>query len=174
MHRVTLVTGGARSGKSRYALDLSRGTKNPYFIATAEITDDEMRARIDKHRAERGDTFRTIEEPVNLAEAIRGLPADADFALVDCLTVWLGNLMHRGFSEDGLPPEADTLLNALQSPRADLVLVTNEVGMGLVPETPMGRAFRDIAGRLNQAVAKVADRVVFMVSGLPLVVKGRL
>jgi adenosylcobinamide kinase / adenosylcobinamide-phosphate guanylyltransferase len=171
MHRVTLITGGARSGKSNYALDLSRNARNAYFVATAEITDDEMAERIARHKAERGEAFRTVEEPVDLAYAIRTLPKDADVAVVDCLTVWLGNLMHRGFKGSGLPPEAISLLDALKSPPTELIIVTNEVGMGLVPETPMGRAFRDSAGRINQEVARIADRVVFLVSGLPIVVK---
>jgi adenosylcobinamide kinase/adenosylcobinamide-phosphate guanylyltransferase len=171
MHRVTLVTGGARSGKSRYAVELAKGFRNRYFIAAAEITDEEMERRIALHRAERGDTFHTVEEPVNLAKALRSLPGDAGIVVVDCLTVWLGNLMHRGFEGETLPTEATSFLDAIKSPPTEIILVTNEVGMGLVPETPMGRVFRDIAGRMNQEVARIADRVILMVSGLPIVLK---
>ena len=174
MKRVVLVTGGARSGKSRYALDLARrrdGKK--VFIATAEPTDEEMRERIRRHRDSRGDAFETVEEPLDPGGAIRSLAADVEVALVDCLTVWLGNLMHRtaGTRRDGGLPQVASFLEAVRDPPCDLVIVTNEVGMGIVPHNDMARGFRDIAGGVNQEVAALADRVVLMVSGVPVVVK---
>jgi len=174
MNRITLVTGGARSGKSRYAVETAMAFPRRLFVATAEPFDDEMRERIAKHRAERGDAFRTVEEPEHLASVLRAVPPDVDVVLIDCLTVWLGNLMHRhGADRAGYPP-VDAFLDALAAPPpCALVLVTNEVGMGIVPEHPMGRRFRDLAGGVNARVAAIADRVVFMVSGIPMVVKDK-
>jgi adenosylcobinamide kinase/adenosylcobinamide-phosphate guanylyltransferase len=169
---ITLITGGARSGKSRYALGLAAAARQPAFIATAEPSDDEMRARIARHREERkrDARFHLIEAPIDLAAALRRLPAGADLALVDCLTVWLGNLMHRrGVAETY--PEVAAFLRALEHPPCDLVLVTNEVGLGVVPPTEMGRAFRDLAGSVNQQIAARASTVVFMACGLPLFLK---
>lgn len=168
--RVTMLTGGSRSGKSRRALELAAGYGRRVFVATAEPLDGEMTERIRRHRAERGEGFTTVEEPLDLGPALAGL-ADAEVAVVDCLTVWLGNLMyHRGIGDlDGA--EVAALLAALRAPRCDLVVVTNEVGMGIVPGDAESRLFRDLAGGLNQRVAAVADRVEVMISGLPLVLK---
>jgi adenosylcobinamide kinase/adenosylcobinamide-phosphate guanylyltransferase len=168
---ITLVTGGARSGKSRYALARAQRYEKKAFIATAEVTDEEMRSRIEKHRAERGDSFATIEVPLALAGALLRIPADCGVAVVDCLTVWLGNLMHRHGTTESLA-EVDAFLAALGECACDLIIVTNELGMGVVPDNAMAREFRDSAGRLNQRMAAVADEVVLLVSGVPLVVKG--
>jgi adenosylcobinamide kinase/adenosylcobinamide-phosphate guanylyltransferase len=167
---VTLVLGGARSGKSRYAEALvtdaaAAGT----YIATAEAGDAEMAARIAHHRARRGGFWRTVEEPLGLASAIVANADPARPILVDCLTLWLSNLMGVGRVVEH---ESEVLLGALRDARGPVVLVANEVGLGLVPETPLGREFRDEAGRLNQAVAALADRVIFVAAGLPLVLKG--
>ncbi len=173
MPTVTLVTGGARSGKSRYALALAETRAHPVFVATAEATDAEMADRVLRHQRERGERFRTVEEPVHLAEALGAFPAGTDIAIVDCLTVWLGNLLHYHGDDDGrLQAEVDALLAALEDPPTDLALVTNEVGMGIVPMTELGRRFRDLAGRLNQDVAARADSVVLVVSGIPVRIKG--
>jgi adenosylcobinamide kinase/adenosylcobinamide-phosphate guanylyltransferase len=173
MKTTTLITGGGRSGKSRHALRLAEAYAGKrIFIATAEPFDGEMRARIDSHKRERGEAFETIEEPLDLAGALRSVPGDAEVAVVDCLTVWLGNLMHhRGAEAEGLP-EISEFLNILDEPPCDLIIVTNEVGMGIVPENEMARRFRDASGRLGQEVARRAGRVVLMVSGLPVFVKG--
>ena len=173
MAEVVLITGGARSGKSRHALELARarGGRKAY-IATAEVTDEEMRARIEKHRRARGREFLTVEEPLDPAGALRSLPADVELAVLDCLTVWLGNLAHRGkLAEEGVP-EVEDFLSVLDEPPCDLVVVSNELGAGIVPEGAMARAFRDAAGRLNQEVARRAGRVVLTVCGLPLLLKG--
>jgi len=171
MSRIILVTGGARSGKSTYALEQAKGYSKQVFIATAQAIDDEMRGRIDAHRAVRGDSFLTVEEPVDLASAITALPDDTEVALIDCLTVWVGNLMHTHGDGAQQFPEVDELLKVIAAPRCDLVFVTNEVGMGVVPQSEMGRAFRDIAGRLNQDIARLAHEVVFVVSGIPTTIK---
>lgn len=171
MSKVTLLTGGCRSGKSRKALEITSAFTRKAFIATAEPIDEEMDARIAAHHRDRGDGFVTIEEPVDLAAAVRAIPADVEVAIVDCLTVWLGNLMYRVESEDERKAHIDAFLSALRSPPCDIVIVTNEVGMGIVPIGSATREYRDLAGGLNQKVAAAADTVIFMVSGLPIVLK---
>jgi adenosylcobinamide kinase/adenosylcobinamide-phosphate guanylyltransferase len=170
---LTLVTGGARSGKSRHALALADGYARKAFIATAEACDEEMRERIARHRAARGTSFRTIEEPVDLSGAIRSLAGSADVAVVDCLTVWLGNLFGRRRADEWPFPEVVQALAAFERPPCDLVVVTNEVGMGIVPANELARRYRDCAGELNQQVAHLACRVVFMVCGMPVAAKER-
>lgn len=170
---LTLVLGGARSGKSRHAESLVRAAgPGPWaYIATAEAYDDEMRARIAQHRADRDATgpggWRTVEAPFDLAGAIQALPLDRPL-LVDCLTLWLTNLMLGGHDRAAA---VAALESALAARRGLSVLVANEVGLGIVPENALARAFRDEAGRLNQRLASRADRVLFIVAGLPLVVK---
>ncbi len=164
---VTLVLGGARSGKSRHAESLCAGDR--HYVATAQAFDDEMRARIDKHRLDRGDQWVTHEAPHNLIDTLRAIDAPNRTILVDCLTLWLSNIMLADDDWRGLGEMLAALLPAMQ---ADMVLVSNEVGMGIVPDTPLGRAFRDAQGVLNQRLAQVADKVVFVAAGLPLVLKG--
>jgi adenosylcobinamide kinase/adenosylcobinamide-phosphate guanylyltransferase len=167
---ITLVLGGARSGKSRYAEQLVEpAAPSGTFCATAEAGDAEMAERIAAHRARRGPFWRTIETPLALAPAIAAEAAAERPILVDCLTLWLSNLLLAGKQPD---PEAGLLCAALREAAGPIVLVSNEVGMGLVPETSLGRNFRDAAGRLNQEIAALADRVVFVAAGLPLVLKG--
>jgi adenosylcobinamide kinase/adenosylcobinamide-phosphate guanylyltransferase len=168
---ITLVTGGARSGKSRFALDMLAACRCPVFVATAEAFDDEMRERIRRHRAERDRRFRLVEEPLDLGRAVRSLPDDADGCLVDCVTVWLGNLVHRYGDDAATCAEIDALPAALADTRHDIVIVTNEVGTGIVPANADARRFRDLAGILNQKLAAAADRVVLVVCGLPMTLK---
>jgi adenosylcobinamide kinase / adenosylcobinamide-phosphate guanylyltransferase len=166
---ITLVIGGARSGKSRHAETLiTAAAESGTYIATAEAGDSEMAARIAEHRSRRGAFWRTVEAPLALAPAIRTAAEPARPILVDCLTLWLSNVLLAGRVVEH---EAETLCAALREARGPAVLVANEVGLGLVPETPLGRAFRDAAGRLNQQMAALADRVVFIAAGLPLVLK---
>lgn len=168
----TLVLGGARSGKSAYAERLVRNAgSEATYIATATAGDMEMRARIDHHRERRGSGWRTVEEPLALPVAIRREVGTGQPILVDCLTLWLSNLM---LADQDIASATSALLEALAEARSPVVLVSNEVGMGLVPETPLGRRFRDAQGRLNQAVAAAVPRVVFVVAGLPLQLKGTL
>jgi adenosylcobinamide kinase/adenosylcobinamide-phosphate guanylyltransferase len=136
--------------------------------------DAEMRQRIAAHQAERGEQFLTLEEPLDLAGVMRRVPPATDVMLIDCLTVWLGNLMHHHGDDQRWYAEIDELLAALRNPPLNVVLVTNEVGMGIVPESAMGRRFRDLQGAMNQKIAEVADVVVFAACGLPLALKGAL
>ncbi|MCZ8185973.1 MAG: bifunctional adenosylcobinamide kinase/adenosylcobinamide-phosphate guanylyltransferase [Beijerinckiaceae bacterium] len=170
MARLTLVLGGARSGKSSHAEALARQTGlSRLYLATAQPFDDEMRDRIRQHRADRdGDGWQTIEEPLGLAGAIDRTAGPGVILLVDCLTLWLSNLMLAGRAVD---EESAGLLAVLAKAAGPVILVSNEVGLGIVPETPLGRAFRDAQGRLNQRVAALADRVIFMAAGLPLILK---
>lgn len=169
MH-VVLVLGGARSGKSRIAQDLAEAHPGPLtFVATAEVFDAEMADRVACHKADRGSRWSLAEVPLDLPQFLAGEQARSATILVDCLTVWLGNLMHH---ERDVPTAMGVLLAALQSPRsAPIYLVSNEVGQGIVPDNAMARAFRDHAGRLNQRVASVADEVLFVTAGLTHVLK---
>ena len=164
---LTLVLGGARSGKSAYAESLFTES-GAVYIATAEAIDDEMRERIARHHERRDDRWTTVEAPVDLGGALRAHARSGPGVLVDCLTVWLGNLMHAGHDTDH---EAQTLVESLAGLEGPIVFVANEVGLGVVPDNPMARAFRDHAGRLNQALAARADRVVLVTAGIPLAIK---
>nr|WP_229428266.1 bifunctional adenosylcobinamide kinase/adenosylcobinamide-phosphate guanylyltransferase [Massilia soli] len=178
-----MVLGGARSGKSAYAETLALAAfRQVCYIATASAGDEEMARRIAHHRERRPDEWTTVEEPIALADAIDAHAGPDTVVLVDCLTLWLTNLIFSGatsFPETGvvaLPPrfcvERERLLSALARPRGDVILVSNEVGMGIVPVGAVTRCFADEAGRLNQAVAAIADRVVLVAAGLPIVLKG--
>ena len=171
MKRITLVTGGSRSGKSKHALELAASYNNKAFIATAEATDDEMRSRIERHRRERDPSFRTWEEPIDLVVALKSLPGNTEVAVVDCLTVWLGNLFYREKINNETCPEIETFLGILEAPPCHLILVTNEVGMGVIPADGATRLFRDTAGSINQILAELAHEVIFSVSGIPLRIK---
>jgi adenosylcobinamide kinase/adenosylcobinamide-phosphate guanylyltransferase len=166
---LTLVLGGARSGKSRHAEALVTATPAPWvYVATAEPFDDEMKARIAEHRARRGEKWRTVEAPLELAGAIERAPLGGT-VLVDCLTLWLNNLMYK---ERDIDTETARLEAALAVRQGPVVLVSNEVGSGIVPDNAEARRFRDLQGRLNQRIAARADHVVLLVAGLPMVVKG--
>ena len=173
---VTLVLGGARSGKSTHAEKLVTGTLfggNPrpaVYIATAEPGDVEMATRIMAHRSRRSAAWTTIEEPLKLAEALATAALQGQPMLVDCLTLWLSNLMHVGADVD---EATDELLGGLGELRPPIVFVSNEVGLGIVPDSPLGRRFRDAQGRLNMRLAERADRVILMAAGLPLTMKDR-
>jgi len=166
--QVTLVLGGARSGKSAYAERLAGRAAEPVYLATATAGDEEMAARIARHRARRGPAWRTVEEPLDLVATLRQECRAGRCVLVDCLTLWLGNLL--GAERD---PQAarEELVAALPGLAGPMVLVANEVGLGIVPDNVMARRFRDHAGIINQAVARQANGVVFMAAGLPLVLK---
>jgi adenosylcobinamide kinase/adenosylcobinamide-phosphate guanylyltransferase len=166
MAEVILITGGARCGKSTEALRLAEGYAPRVFIATGEGFDEEMRERIARHKAERGDEWLTVEAPLDLAGAVGNVTDSRAAVVVDCLTVWLGNLMHYDESTTEDSPACAALLEALRlSSATRIILVTNEVGMGTVPEHRLARRFRDVAGRLNQRIAAVANRLILMVCG---------
>lgn len=169
-----LVLGGARSGKSRYAQQLAeRRWKHPLYLATAEVKDQEMARRVKAHRKERGAHWGCVEEPLNIAQVLMNGAAHADGILVDCLTLWLSNVLLKE-GPAAIEKRQQALLKAVRTVRRNLILVSNEVGLGIVPEHKLGRIFRDQAGWLNQALAAEVDTVVFIVAGMPMVLKGKL
>ena len=171
---ITLVIGGVRSGKSRYAQTLAAQMDRVTFIATAESRDDdEMRSKIDRHRADRPETWPTVEEPLHLSSAITAATPTSDAILVDCLTLFAANLLEaHGDNEQALVASIDALCEALKTSPCKVILVSNEVGSGVVPAYASGRRFRDLVGQINQRVATVADTVLLLVAGLPLAIKG--
>lgn len=173
MKRITLVIGGCKSGKSRHALDAANRetAAQRIFIATAEPFDDEMKARIARHRNERGNDWHTVEAPINLAAAIKANGRPDSVILVDCLTLWLNNLLMDPQSEKDIEGRIVELIETLSSLESTIYLVSNEVGAGIVPENKLARRFRDLAGIANQAVASSADEVVWMVAGVAAQIK---
>lgn len=183
---LTLILGGARSGKSRYAQSLCDGSAQVVYIATARANevdaDHEMRERVARHRADRPPDWRTVEEPFDLSRAIREAPVEA-ILLIDCATLWISNLMWEcraqtmAAQEDQILAQVDDLILASRRRSevagvvGEIIIVSNEVGGGLTPEHPVGRAFRDLQGFANQRLARAADNVVFVVAGLPLQLK---
>lgn len=173
--RLTFVLGGARSGKSAYAQQLAESAvradgSSPelIFVATAEAGDDEMTARIARHQADRGPRWRTIECPLELSRALQETAGPGHVIVVDCLSLWISNLMHAGRDTDRACTElSDVLANCAGA----VILISNEVGLGIVPDNALARAFRDHAGRMHQNIAAQADRVVFVAAGLVLPLK---
>lgn len=172
---ITLVLGGVRSGKSRYALRLASGVERVTFLATAERRqDDEMQRKIERHRAERPANWNTIEESLDLAGAIESA-TNCELLIIDCLTLFAGKLLEVCENDDAaIARNVDALCTALISSRCPVVLVSNEVGSGVVPSFEIGRRYRDLLGEINQRVADIANNVVLMVAGLPLLLKGSL
>ena len=166
------VLGGARSGKSSFAQKYAETHyRSRLFVATAQILDEEMAERVRLHKEARGSEWNVLEEPFEIPAALHSPPSPGQVILVDCLTVWLSNiLIHMG--EDRVGFYEENLLKALSLRKGPVIMVSNEVGLGIVPENPLGRIFRDLAGRLNQRVASAADHVVFMAAGIPWVLKG--
>jgi adenosylcobinamide kinase/adenosylcobinamide-phosphate guanylyltransferase len=173
MSRIILITGGARSGKSLLSEQLAEGFGAPRaYIATGEAGDREMRERIERHRLRRGPAWQTIEEPCDLLGAIRRIDGQFKVMLVDCVTLWLTNLLLNNNDPQEVMAEVKNLVAAFSSLDTTLILVTNEVGMGIVPENSLARSFRDLAGEANQLLAVAADEVHVTISGLPLKLKG--
>ncbi len=168
--RTILVLGGARSGKSRHAQALAEAiAPNRLYIATAQAFDDEMLDRIAHHQADRDASWTTVEAPIALPEAIRA-HTDAPVILIDCLTLWLSNLL---LADADLDAASDALANAIAASQAPIILVSNEVGFGIVPDNALARRFRDAAGRLNQRLAAACDAVDLVVAGIPLRISSR-
>ncbi len=167
------VLGGARSGKSRFALDLCNvQEKRCIFLATAQALDQEMKARIEHHQAERGDKWQTIEEPIDVATAVHALDGRDTVILIDCMTLWLNNLfMKYGEELETIDQAIEDLIQILMHIQGIVVIVSNEVGMGIVPEDRLSRRYRDALGYLNQQLTCLAKEVVFILAGIPLVVK---
>jgi adenosylcobinamide kinase/adenosylcobinamide-phosphate guanylyltransferase len=172
--RLAFILGGARSGKSRYALSLAEKFPPPrLFVATCEPRDAEMQARIDNHQQERGPDWETREACLDLPDFLATPPEGYGVILVDCLTMWLSNLMlQEGANQAGIQGECERLQKALAAARTPTILVSNEVGWGIVPDNALAREFRDQAGWLHQQAARLADLVVLAVAGLPVVIKG--
>jgi len=170
-NEIILVLGGARSGKSAWALRHAEETYESHlFLATAEVKDEEMAERVRLHKASRGPAWKLIEEPLDIAGILQADPPPTGVVLIDCMTLWLSNiLMVKGKKAAALYQEE--LLKALSRKRCPVIMVSNEVGTGIVPEHPLGREFRDLAGILNQKLAAMADRVVLTVAGIPVHIK---
>ncbi len=182
---LTFVTGGARSGKSAYAVELAvRQAAPTLYVATAEARDAEMRARIQRHRSERPRAWRTLEEPLEISRGLASQAEPGSVAIVDCLTLWVSNLLERRLSDASEPrvdeveearrhllTELERLCALRQERQLRLIVISNEVGSGLVPPSSLGRCYRDLLGEANQAVARHADRVVLLVAGIPVDVK---
>lgn len=172
MNKITLILGGARSGKSSYALGLAKKYKKVAFIATCLGLDKEMQERIRLHKESRPKHWKTFEEPKDLVKLLGDLSNNFDCILVDCLTLLVSNLILAGDKQEQVAEKIKKLLLVLNKKKARIILVSNEVGSGLVPANKLGRDFRDVAGRVNQIVAKNADEVFFVVAGIPLKIKG--
>ena len=169
---VTLVLGGVRSGKSHYAQQLGERAARVVFVATAKAgDDDEMQRKVERHQSSRPQQWQTVEEPLRLAEIIARHGPSCDLMIIDCLTFFAANLLEAQGDSQG---PIEELCTALQSPPCSIVLVSNEVGSGVVPAYPSGRRFRDLLGEMNQSVARVASNVLLLVAGLPLVLKGQV
>jgi len=172
--KIVFITGGARSGKSLFALkEASKISGEKAYIATAEVLDEEMQQRIENHRRQRGDEWITYEEPLRIVGLLGKINGKYSVILIDCLTLWLSNLMHSNFNID---QEIENLINVLKdlsllTYHSSLFIVSNEVGLGIVPDNELARRFRDIAGILNQKVAEVADEVYLEIVGIPLRIK---
>lgn len=174
MKEIVLVTGGCRSGKSAYALALAAAmdVTRRCFLATCVPADDEMKARVARHQQDRGKEWETIECPLDISGVIRQTAAKTTVVLVDCLTLWLNNILAETDNQEKIESYIDNLQQAVAAVPGSIVLVTNEVGSGIVPADSISRLFRDMAGLANQRLAAAADRVVWMVAGLPVIVKG--
>ncbi len=172
MNKVIFITGGGRSGKSSKALDIAKQYNLRGFIATAIPFDDEMKLRITNHKKERGNDFITIEEPYNIAKAISKLEQNVDVIIIDCISVWLGNLLLKYGENESEFVEVNNLYKKLTDLKCDIVIVTNEVGMGIIPDNKLARSYRDFAGFVNQKLAKLSNEALFMISGLTIKIKG--
>jgi adenosyl cobinamide kinase/adenosyl cobinamide phosphate guanylyltransferase len=166
------VIGGASSGKSRFALDFFAGRTGVTFIATGVPTDPEMRERIRAHRSERPPVWRTVEEPVNLVDAVRGVPDGSEGIIIDCLTFWVSNLLYRKNLDDaGIRRLAEETALFVRDAATESIVITNEVGLGVIPQTDEGRLFRKIAGEVNQIFARHSSKAYFVVSGIETRIK---
>ena len=173
MEDTVFVIGGCRSGKSAYALQAAEKIPGDrkVFIATCVPQDEEMATRVAKHQKERSQDWTTVEEPLHLSEAIEANSPQADVLLVDCLTLWMSNLLLKIGDEKQIKESIHRFIDSLENAPHPIVLVSNEVGTGIVPENKLARQYRDLVGSLNQAAAQTADKVVWMVAGIPVIIK---
>lgn len=169
MAKLTLILGGARSGKSACAVELAKQYRNVTYVATAGVLDDEMRERVELHKKLRPASWKVVESPTNVADIVEGL--EADMILIDCLTLYVTNLLlndsNNDAKEEYITGEIEQLCSVSKKAGAHIIMVSNEVGLGIVPADPLGRKFRDIAGRVNQIVASRSDEVYFVTAGIP-------
>jgi adenosylcobinamide kinase/adenosylcobinamide-phosphate guanylyltransferase len=174
MKKKLFVLGGCRSGKSSFALDRAQkfSGDSKVFIATCIPQDDEMKHRVMRHQEERSRNWHTVEAPVDLPEAIVDSGNEADLILVDCLTLWINNLLMENHDSDQILDEVQNLTRAVASVACPVILVSNEVGTGIVPENKLARLYRDLVGSTNQAVAECADQVIWVAAGIPVTIKG--
>ena len=171
--KMIFITGGCRSGKSRFALDYA----NQYFskkiyLATCEALDEEMAQRIEHHQKMRGPEWQTVEEPIKIVERTREYGDGVEVILLDCITLWLSNLLTKGNTDLKIMDEINGFVEMIRQTPASFIVVSNEVGMGIVPADPLSRRFRDLSGMANQKIAEAANMVIFMVSGIPIFLKG--
>ena len=171
-----LITGGARAGKSTYAQKLAADTSGKaLFVATAEAKDEDMRLRIEKHRKSRPSNWKTLEVPVNVGDAINKSAGDFSAIIIDCITMLVSNIMlaagDEASAESAVLKEIDSLIKVMQSKSSDFILVSNEVGLGIVPDNELSRIYRDLLGRANQLLAQHADEVYLLVAGIPVKIK---
>lgn len=173
MGKITFILGGARSGKSSFAVKLAaQDGRNSAFIATCEPLDEEMRKRIELHKQKRPRRWQTFEAPYDIPAALRKIKAKFGIVILDCLTLLISNLMLKGKKNDAeIEKEIYKIISLLKQAKSDSIIISNEVGLGIVPQNKLGRKFRDIAGRINQQVTLSADEVILMVSGIPLTLK---
>jgi adenosylcobinamide kinase/adenosylcobinamide-phosphate guanylyltransferase len=174
LKKTVFVLGGCRSGKSGYALETAQqfSGADKIFIATCIPYDDEMKQRVARHQEERSRTWKTVEAPIHLAAAIAETGQEAGVILVDCLTLWINNLLMEKQNSEQILDQVQGLTKAVEAAACPIILVSNEVGTGIVPENKLARLYRDLIGSANQAVAECADQVIWMVAGIPVTIKG--
>lgn len=171
--KLIFITGGCRSGKSRFALNYAnQHFSKKIYLATCGVLDEEMARRVEDHKKIRGPEWQTIEESVAIVDKIRQYGDKVEVILLDCITLWLSNLLMKWNSDSRIMDEADRFIDVIKQNQTSLIIVSNEVGMGIVPAEPLGRRFRDLSGIVNQKIAEVADTVIYMVSGIPMFLKG--
>jgi len=174
MKKKILITGGCRSGKSRFALNYAnQHFSEKLYLATCEVLDEEMARRVEHHKKMRGPEWQTVEEPVEIVDRIRQHGNVAEVILIDCLTLWLSNLLIKWDNDLRTMEETDRLIHIIKENQTSFILVSNEVGMGIVPADLLSRRFRDLSGMMNQRMAEIMDTVIFMVSGIPIFLKGK-
>ena len=171
--KIILITGACRSGKSRFALDYAnRHFSKRLYLATCEPLDEEMAARIENHKRLRGSGWETVEEPIWIVDKIGELENRVEVVLLDCITLWLSNLLLKWDDDSRIMDEVDRLIRTIQQSKTSFIFVSNEVGMGIVPADPLSRRFRDLSGMANQRIAELAETVILMVTGIPIYLKG--
>lgn len=171
MGKLIFILGGARSGKSSFALEIAKKCKRVVFVATAQALDREMVKRIKLHKESRPGHWDTIEEPRNIEAVLKKIKNKYDCVIIDCLTLLISNLILSGLAQEAIKGKINKLMLVFKKINCKVIVVSNEVGFGIVPDNKLGRDFRDMSGKINQIVAKESDRVIFMVAGLPLKIK---